>query len=104
MSSGEGPIGAAKGTQPNTEALCQPPPPPLLPRANFEPLSSPPTQWVDNQSPHPHAEGFSSQGEQVPTLGRTSRHALSALAPILDVKNTIRSRSCRRSHGLICGL
>ena len=26
MSSGEGPIGAAKGKQPNTEALCQPPP------------------------------------------------------------------------------
>ena len=28
MSSGERPIGAAKGKQPNTEALCQPPPPP----------------------------------------------------------------------------
>ena len=28
MSSGERPIGAAKGNQPNTEALCQPPPPP----------------------------------------------------------------------------
>ena len=28
MSSGERPIGAATGTQPNTEALCQPPPPP----------------------------------------------------------------------------
>ena len=30
MSSGERPIGAAKGTQPDTEALCRPPPPPLL--------------------------------------------------------------------------
>ena len=30
MSSGERPIGAAKGQQPNTEALCQPPPPPCL--------------------------------------------------------------------------
>ena len=29
MSSGERPIGAAKGKQPNTEALCHPPPPPL---------------------------------------------------------------------------
>ena len=29
MSSGERPIGAAKGKQPNTEALCQRPPPPL---------------------------------------------------------------------------
>ena len=28
MCSGERPIGAAKGKQPNTEALCQPPPPP----------------------------------------------------------------------------
>ena len=28
MSSGKGPIGAAKGKQPDTEALCQPPPPP----------------------------------------------------------------------------
>ena len=30
MSSGEGPIGAAKGRQSDTEALCQPPPPPTL--------------------------------------------------------------------------
>ena len=29
MSSGERPIGAAKGKRPDTEALCQPPPPPL---------------------------------------------------------------------------
>ena len=28
MSSGERPIGATKGKQPITEALCQPPPPP----------------------------------------------------------------------------
>ena len=27
MSSGERPMGAANGKQPNTEALCQPPPP-----------------------------------------------------------------------------
>ena len=31
MSSGERPIGAARGTQPNTEALCQTPPPPNCP-------------------------------------------------------------------------
>ena len=30
MSSGERPIGAAKGKQSDTKALCQPPPPPLL--------------------------------------------------------------------------
>ena len=29
-SSGERPIGAAKGKQPDTEALCQPPPPPTV--------------------------------------------------------------------------
>ena len=28
MSSAERPMGAAKGKQPNPEALCQPPPPP----------------------------------------------------------------------------
>ena len=28
MYNGERPIGAAKGKQPNTEALCHPPPPP----------------------------------------------------------------------------
>ena len=32
MSSGERPIGAAKGKQSNTEALCQPPPPLRVPR------------------------------------------------------------------------
>ena len=32
MSSGERPIGAAKGKQPNTEALCPPPPPNPRPR------------------------------------------------------------------------
>ena len=31
MSSGERPVGAAKGKQPNTEALCPPPPPAGLP-------------------------------------------------------------------------
>ena len=31
MSSGERPIGAAKGKQSDTEALCQPPPPPHPP-------------------------------------------------------------------------
>ena len=33
MSSDERPIGAAKGKQPNTEALCPPPPPPQPPPA-----------------------------------------------------------------------
>ena len=38
MSSGERPLGAAKGKQSDTEALCQPPPPPLLPTLNQPPL------------------------------------------------------------------
>ena len=40
MSSGERPIGAAKGKQSDTEALCQPPPPPPHPLQ-----SPPPPQW-----------------------------------------------------------
>ena len=40
MSSGERPIGAAKGKQPNTEALCQPIPPPL------------PCGWLDGWLAH----------------------------------------------------
>ena len=39
MSSGERPIGTAKGKQPNTEALCQPPPPPPLKRSPPRPPS-----------------------------------------------------------------
>ena len=54
MSSGERPIGAAKGKQPHTEALCHPPspapvahPPPLW-TASLERVTVPPTQggWV----------------------------------------------------------
>ena len=43
MSSGERPIGAAKGTQSDTEALCQPPPPQggLVPNVP----SNPPPAW-----------------------------------------------------------
>ena len=35
MSSGERPIGAAKGKQPDTEALCQTPPPPTVTLCHF---------------------------------------------------------------------
>ena len=45
MSSGERPIGVAKGKQPNTEALCQPPPtrPPPLLSSNASPPPPPQT-------------------------------------------------------------
>ena len=45
MNSGERPIGTAKGKQPNTEALCQPPPPrahPAIPPPPAHTLSLPP--------------------------------------------------------------
>ena len=48
MSSGERPIGAAKGTQSDTEALCQPPPPPHPPSCLglcTTARVSPPTLW-----------------------------------------------------------
>ena len=41
MSSGERPIGAAKGKQTDTEALCQPPPPAL----SLDPRSNPGPGW-----------------------------------------------------------
>ena len=47
MSSGERPIGAAKGTQSDTKALCQPPPPPP-PEAQPDPQ---PTRSHGNTGP-----------------------------------------------------
>ena len=44
VSSGARPIGAAKGKQPNTKALCQPPPPPVQPNLFQGP--QPPSQGV----------------------------------------------------------
>ena len=49
MGSGERPIGAAKGKQPNTEALCQPPPPLHPPALPLWPLAGP--QVPRNTSP-----------------------------------------------------
>ena len=42
MSSGERPIGAAKGKQSDTEALCQPPPPPFREHPPMPPPHPPP--------------------------------------------------------------
>ena len=63
MSSGERPIGAAKGKQPNTEALCQPTPPTLasLPCLHIPRLSalslSPGLQWSFAPCPPAHPSG-----------------------------------------------
>ena len=40
MSSGERPLGAAKGKQSDTEALCHPPPPPLLSKLSLQSTSA----------------------------------------------------------------
>ena len=44
MSSGERPIGAAKGKQSDTEALCQPPLPPNVPSERMH-LQMRPVKW-----------------------------------------------------------
>ena len=58
MSGGERPIGAAKGNQRNTEALCHPPPPLLLflPKDKFSLGHFWYTSfWVPDPPPHPHS-------------------------------------------------
>ena len=57
MSSGERPIGAAKGKQSDTEALCQPPPPPG--HSSRSPLSrglAPSPTDMEHPLPLPHAQ------------------------------------------------
>ena len=57
MSSGERPIGAAKGKQSDTEALCHPPPPPvphLTPTPLLHSNACLPTGWAGVQLPNPH--------------------------------------------------
>ena len=50
MSSGEGPIGAAKGKQSDTEALWQPPPPPPRTNSGIAPLGHPPGPVTEQPS------------------------------------------------------
>ena len=55
MSSGERAMGTAEGKQPNTEALCQPPPPPRFGyRAQPYCLSSMKTVFLLNQRSGQH--------------------------------------------------
>ena len=54
MSSGERPIGAAKGKQSDTEALCQPPPPP----AEGDSVTQ---GWVGGCIDRPVTEGMATQ-------------------------------------------
>ena len=55
MSSGERPMGAAKGKQPNTEALCQPPPDPRVTEQQPDPLPS--LMHVSRTSDRPSSPG-----------------------------------------------
>ena len=78
MSSGERPIGAAKGKQSDTEALCQPPPPPsrapslcpatvtLTPSAGFNGI-------CNRRYPPPHCFGNLLRPPVPPLLGPALR-------------------------------
>ena len=68
MSSGERPIGAAKGEQPITEALCQPPPPPVR-AVQHQPHSqgTGPTTWCVMRSSPTAATTYAPGG--VPAYG-----------------------------------
>ena len=88
MSSGERPIGAAKGKQPNTEALCQPPPPPghswLFTTAPASPrVEPPPPQGAQPMPSHcpltPSASfhGIHNRQQPPPTASATSSNRLS---------------------------
>ena len=83
MSSGERPIGAAKGKQSDTEALCQPPPPPDRPprmwcpcagahAAWLCPAGSPPFSPPDSRSPSPKGSPWF-KGSSPPKAQRGSR-------------------------------
>ena len=74
MSSGERPIGAAKGKQPDTEALCQPPPPqpPLCVWPSGASMSRTAREWplagtYAQPSVEPHAAHAGSRDEHPPT-------------------------------------
>ena len=82
MSSGERPIGAAKGKQSDTEVLCQPPPPPKAHRLfvfAFGGLrtAQPPDQWPSGPD--------RKVGEWVRLMGmpRLMPHASRALPPVV---------------------
>ena len=83
MSSGEGPIGAAKGKQSDTEALCQTPLPPLL----MLPCSGPHTAPVCEPLPSPllcngGREAVSAAMRAAPkTVGRQQTEAVGAEQP-----------------------
>ena len=68
-SSGERPIGAAKGTQSDTEALCQPPPP--LPQKNKSLRHDPPLRLSENDPhlPSPSVRFVGSAADNGPFVG-----------------------------------
>ena len=82
MSSGERPIGAAKGKQSGTEALCQPPPPPSA-------LSDPPPPPRRSKETDPGAHGGGGEGvgkwapKSAPPLNPIFSRPAAALADLL---------------------
>ena len=73
MSGGERPIGAAKGTQSDTEALCQPPPPPLRDSGSVYPSRFRPSPGA----PQP----FNGRPDRGPNASPIARVPASAAAP-----------------------
>ena len=71
MCKGERPIGTAKGKQPNTEALCHPPPPPPkfshTPHAPVGPIARYVAERGPPQQAHPR--------QSTPTWDTISSHA-----------------------------
>ena len=61
MSSGEGPMGAAKGKQPDAEALCPTPPPPGSLRNSLAGVLHPPPQCKENADGTREAVGRTAQ-------------------------------------------
>ena len=76
MSSGERPIGATKGNQPNTEALCQTPPPPWFPL--FPPM-------VHHPPPPPQFPPTSPSGHCRVGAVRHASHAAVVVVPVAVV-------------------
>ena len=71
--SGERPVGAAKGKQSDTQALCQPPPPPGTPAADQPTHLTPPPP---SRPPKVFAPGWGPGFEQAAPLDSSLRDKL----------------------------
>ena len=114
MSSGERPIGAAKGKQSDTEALCQPPPPPPAsrppPPALIPPLpSSPDAERRAERPPGAPAlqQGLQGEGQDperplpVPQLGHDARIGYALPPTRISSQSLVHSVPPRPPKGLL---